>query len=159
MFKRKLIFYAGCFICALFIIGFLPFSFHKSDVLVENKKADAKTAAQKASSAKANKEQAPIFPKQEEPIMQENELSIVTNPDSLLVVVNKQRKLTETFIPSNLVNVNIPFSFKGRDDRTKMRDEAAAEKLFREAETGGSSRSLYQDIARTKDKLHYMTFK
>lgn len=91
--------------------------------------------------------------------MQENELSIVTNPDSLLVVVNKQRKLTETFIPSNLVNVNIPFSFKGRDDRTKMRDEAAAEKLFREAETGGSSRSLYQDIARTKDKLHYMTFK
>ncbi len=50
---------------------------------------------------------------------------VVTNPLDVQVLVNKQRSLAADFIPSDLVEVNIPFSFKGQSDRKMMRKEAA----------------------------------
>lgn len=59
----------------------------------------------------------------------------VTNMNDVLVVVNKQRNLQSTFEPPDLVEPNIPFSFKEKSPRKMMRKEAAAalEELFAQA--------------------------
>jgi D-alanyl-D-alanine carboxypeptidase len=64
-----------------------------------------------------------------------NGLATVTNPADLVVVVNKQRALPADYVPSNLVEPKIPFSFKEKSERKLMRPEAAAalEQLFAQA--------------------------
>ena len=62
--------------------------------------------------------------------------TIVTNPDDLLVLVNKERNLPADYVPDDLVPVDVPFSFSGDDPRRLMRAEAAEalEALFEAAE-------------------------
>lgn len=57
---------------------------------------------------------------------------IVTNPDSILVLVNKQRNLPADYVPPDLVIPKVLFPFKEDEPRKFMRAEAAAalEKLF-----------------------------
>ncbi|HHY74025.1 MAG TPA: M15 family metallopeptidase [Bacillus bacterium] len=54
------------------------------------------------------------------------------NPDDLLVLVNKQHKLPEDYVPSDLVVPNIPFSFAEDVPKRYVRREAAEalEQLF-----------------------------
>lgn len=63
-------------------------------------------------------------------------LQVITNPDSILVLVNKQRNLPADYVPSNLVIPNVRFPFTEDEPRKFMRAEAAAslEKLFAAAE-------------------------
>ncbi|MCQ6341631.1 M15 family metallopeptidase, partial [Bacillus cereus] len=64
----------------------------------------------------------------------EKEKAIITvnSPELIDVVVNKERKLPEGYIPSDLVIPNVKFSFVGREEKSYMRKDAAValEKLF-----------------------------
>lgn len=68
----------------------------------------------------------------------ENEegLLMVLNPNSIAVIVNKERYLADDYIPSDLVEVNVPFSFEGQNERRFLRQEAAEalERLFEQAD-------------------------
>lgn len=65
--------------------------------------------------------------------------SIITNPDSELLLVNKKRKLPEGFTPSQLIIPNVRFSVEGNIEKNHLKAVAALslEKLFLEAEANG----------------------
>ncbi|MFD2446940.1 D-alanyl-D-alanine carboxypeptidase family protein [Bacillus sp. CGMCC 1.16607] len=54
-----------------------------------------------------------------------NSIQVVTNPESVPVLVNKQNKLPEKYTPKDLVYTTIPFTFKEKSEKKKMRKEAA----------------------------------
>lgn len=60
---------------------------------------------------------------------------VVTNPDDILVVSNKERNLPENYKPKDLVIPNVPFPFEENVEKKYMRKEAAEalEQLFRDA--------------------------
>jgi D-alanyl-D-alanine carboxypeptidase len=62
--------------------------------------------------------------------------SVVTDPADLAVVVNKQRELPDHYIPTDLVEPQVPFTFKEKVEKRMLRSVAAAalEKLFAQAE-------------------------
>ncbi|WP_028400027.1 M15 family metallopeptidase [Ectobacillus panaciterrae] len=66
-------------------------------------------------------------------------LVIVSNPDSLLVLVNKDRRLPDFYTPPDLVIPNVRFSYNGDKEKMQMRKEAAKEleKLFQAADREG----------------------
>lgn len=65
--------------------------------------------------------------------------NVVTNPDSILVVLNKNRYLLDGYKPSDLVEPNVEFPFKEFHEKRLMRREAARalEKMFLQAEKEG----------------------
>ncbi|MFX3648427.1 MAG: D-alanyl-D-alanine carboxypeptidase family protein [Paenibacillus sp.] len=65
--------------------------------------------------------------------------SVVTNAQSMTVIVNKQRSLPEGYEPDDLVEPNVPFSFDEPHEKRHMRKEAAEalEKLFAGAKADG----------------------
>ncbi|MFX3625326.1 MAG: D-alanyl-D-alanine carboxypeptidase family protein [Ectobacillus sp.] len=77
------------------------------------------------------------FPSYEATIAQnEKGVAIVNNPDSILVLVNKNRHLPDFYTPNDLIIPNVRFSFRGDREKMKMRKEAARalENLFQAAE-------------------------
>jgi zinc D-Ala-D-Ala carboxypeptidase len=85
---------------------------------------------------------------------------IVTNVDDVLVLVNKHRELPSDYIPPDLVIPNVPFTFKGFDEKKQMRTVAATalEKLFAKAEADGIeiyAQSGYRSYARQKAIFNY----
>jgi len=64
---------------------------------------------------------------------------IVNNPTSPLVMVNKQRKLPDNYIPPKLVIPNVRFSFDGIVEKKYLRVIAAKplEQMFKKAESEG----------------------
>lgn len=64
---------------------------------------------------------------------------IDSEPDSLIVLVNKQHRLPNNFKPSDLVDPNVPFIFSGKSEKRLMRKEAAdaLEKMFAGAKKDG----------------------
>ena len=66
-------------------------------------------------------------------------LPVVTNATSYEVMVNKQRSLPHGYVPKDLVEVNVPFSFSGKSDKKKLRKVAAhaLEAMFAQAESEG----------------------
>jgi len=90
---------------------------------------------------------------------------VVTNPEAMTVIVNKQRSLPDGYEPSDLVEPNVPFSFDGPHEKRHLRKEAAEalEKLFAGAEEDGielravsgyrsykRQKSIYENNVRTK---------
>ncbi len=66
------------------------------------------------------------LPGLEETVMVTTEgIQIVTNPDHVLVLVNKERNLPPDYIPNDLVAAEVPFPFEGNDPRKLMQREAA----------------------------------
>ncbi|WP_226576660.1 D-alanyl-D-alanine carboxypeptidase family protein [Halobacillus litoralis] len=63
----------------------------------------------------------------------------VNNPESLNVVVNKERKLPSNYIPEDLTVPDVPFSFSEFAPKKQMRKEAAQalEELFTAAQQDG----------------------
>jgi zinc D-Ala-D-Ala carboxypeptidase len=61
-----------------------------------------------------------------------NSLQVITQPDSITVLVNKQFALPKNYEPGDLVFPDVPFIFKEKSDKRKMRTIAAKalEKLF-----------------------------
>ncbi|MFC6454984.1 M15 family metallopeptidase [Paenibacillus vulneris] len=66
---------------------------------------------------------------------------VVAEPNSTMVLVNKQFALPEKYEPSDLVYPDVPFTFKEKIEKRKMRKEAATalEKLFAGAKKDGIS--------------------
>ncbi|WP_166242028.1 M15 family metallopeptidase [Paenibacillus turpanensis] len=65
----------------------------------------------------------------------DNGKAVVTNATAVTVVVNKQRSLPDNYVPSNLVQPDVPFSFSGKSEKKLLRQEAAdaLEALFEKA--------------------------
>ncbi|MEL7564110.1 MAG: M15 family metallopeptidase [Dehalobacterium sp.] len=68
-------------------------------------------------------------------LIDENGRQIVTNVDSILVLVNKNRNLPADYVPENMVIPNVKFSFEGDSLKKYLRKEAALalEELFQAA--------------------------
>lgn len=66
-------------------------------------------------------------------------IPVVTNPDHIAVLVNKQRSLPDGFEPANLVQPDVPFSFSGESEKKLLQEPAARalEQLFAKAEEDG----------------------
>lgn len=66
-------------------------------------------------------------------------LPVVTNATSYAVMVNKHRSLPNGYVPKDLVEVHVPFSFAGKSEKKKLRKVAAhaLEALFAKAEAEG----------------------
>lgn len=66
-------------------------------------------------------------------------IDVVTNPESIAVIVNKARSLPDGYEPDDLVKPDVPFSFSGENERKYLRQEAAEalEHLFAQAEEDG----------------------
>ncbi|MDR0269218.1 M15 family metallopeptidase [Paenibacillus sp.] len=94
---------------------------------------------------------------------------VVTNPEAMTVIVNKQRSLPDGYDPSDLVEPNVRFSFDGPHEKRHMRKEAAdaLEKLFAGAEADGielravsgyrsynRQKSIYDNNVRTKGEAY-----
>ncbi|WP_136608048.1 M15 family metallopeptidase [Paenibacillus dokdonensis] len=90
---------------------------------------------------------------------------VVTNPEAMTVIVNKQRSLPDGYEPTDLVEPNVPFSFDGPHEKRHMRKEAAdaLEKLFAGAKDDGielravsgyrsykRQKSIYENNVKTK---------
>jgi zinc D-Ala-D-Ala carboxypeptidase len=85
------------------------------------------------------------------------EAKVVSAPDTVPVLVNKQNKLPNDYEPIDLVTAGIPFIFIGDSPKRKMREEAAVaiEKLFAGAAQEGIKLlgvSAYRSLA-TQDAL------
>ncbi|MGF7050281.1 D-alanyl-D-alanine carboxypeptidase [Paenibacillus sp. DS2015] len=91
--------------------------------------------------------------------------TIVTNPEAVTVIVNKQRSLPDGYEPNDLVEPNVPFSFDEPHEKRQLRKEAAEalEELFAEAKSDGielravsgyrsyaRQKSIYENNVRTK---------
>jgi D-alanyl-D-alanine carboxypeptidase len=72
-------------------------------------------------------------------VKEEDGTAIVTNATSDTVVVNKKRSLPVGYVPDDLVEPQVPFSFEGPHEKRHLRKEAAEalEKLFDGAEKDG----------------------
>jgi D-alanyl-D-alanine carboxypeptidase len=64
---------------------------------------------------------------------------VVTNPDSILVLVNKERNLPADYVPADLTVPAVPFPFDGDNPKKQLRREAAAalEELFAASREAG----------------------
>lgn len=73
------------------------------------------------------------------PTENNNAVQVAANPSDIAVLVNKHIMLPDGYKPSDLVEPNIPFIFKEKDERRLMRKEAAEalEKLFAGAKEDG----------------------
>ncbi|MDQ0494513.1 M15 family metallopeptidase [Paenibacillus brasilensis] len=70
---------------------------------------------------------------------EEDGTAVVTNAEADTVVVNKKRSLPIGYVPGDLVEPKVPFSFEGPHEKRQMRKEAAdaLEKLFAGAQKDG----------------------
>lgn len=70
---------------------------------------------------------------------QQDAVQVVANSQDIAVLVNKKFRLPEGFKPDSLVEPNVPFVFKEKLEKRKMRKEAATalEKLFVGAKDAG----------------------
>lgn len=81
--------------------------------------------------------------------------NIVTNPDDLLVVSNKERYLPDGYEPQDLVIPNVPFPFEEKNEKKFMRKEAAKalEEMFADAKANNLNlyaQSGYRSYERQK---------
>ncbi|UJF34679.1 M15 family metallopeptidase [Paenibacillus hexagrammi] len=82
-------------------------------------------------------------------------VQVVAKPESITVLVNKQNSLPDSYEPADLVYPDVPFVFKEKIEKRKMRKEAASalEKLFAGAEKDGiylAGVSAYRSYATQK---------
>lgn len=77
-----------------------------------------------------------IFPKAKETIANmDGDIAVISNPNSMLVLVNKSRRLPDGYKPPDLVIPKVRYSSEG-DRKEKMRKEAASalEEMFQQAD-------------------------
>ncbi|WP_400163363.1 M15 family metallopeptidase [Brevibacillus sp. TJ4] len=109
----------------------------------------------------------------EETIQDVNGVPTVTNPDDLIVIVNKQRSLPVDYRPADLVEPNVDFPFDEKVEKRLMRAEAARalEALFLKAEMDGvklyavsgfrsykTQKSLYESYVQKQGAEHAAAF-
>ncbi|KZD50199.1 M15 family metallopeptidase [Bacillus cereus] len=78
----------------------------------------------------------PVFPKQSEMGKKDSDgLILVTDQDSPLVIVNKERKLSSSYVPKNLRIPNVKFPYTEKVEKKYLQDVAATalEEMFEAA--------------------------
>jgi D-alanyl-D-alanine carboxypeptidase len=78
-----------------------------------------------------------IFPKAKETIANmDGDIAVISNPNSMLVLVNKSRRLPDGYKPPDLVIPKVRYSSEGDQEKKKMRKEAARalEDMFQQAD-------------------------
>ncbi|MGE1128257.1 M15 family metallopeptidase [Bacillus wiedmannii] len=78
-----------------------------------------------------------IFPKAKETIANmDGDIAVISNPNSMLVLVNKSRRLPDGYRPPDLVIPKVRYSSEGDQEKKKMRKEAASalEEMFQQAD-------------------------
>jgi LAS superfamily LD-carboxypeptidase LdcB len=70
---------------------------------------------------------------------EKDDFFVINNPHSELLLVNKQRKLPEAFVPSDLVIPNVLFSFSGYNEKKQIKPivATALEEMFHDAKLSG----------------------
>ena len=70
-----------------------------------------------------------------------DDIQVIAQPESIPVLVNKKNKLPDHYVPDDLVYTTIPFTFKEKTEKKKMRTEAASAiaDLFKGAKKQGVS--------------------
>ncbi len=109
-----------------------------------NNTSNSDQAGQHASDAGTSVDNSkPADKKAEVPPVQNSDESIqvISNPESIPVLVNKQNKLPDDYNPQDLVSADIPFVSHATNEKRKMRQEAASaiNQLFAGAKTQGIS--------------------
>lgn len=99
---------------------------------------DVKPSPEQEAGKPADKPEKPANTVQEE-IPAGLDLTVVAEPASMAVLVNKQHKLPESYQPPDLVFPNVPYLLPEKNERRKMRQEAASalEQMFASANTDG----------------------
>ncbi|NWK71186.1 M15 family metallopeptidase [Bacillus paramycoides] len=113
---------------------------HNKAKVVETQKHDEAKAAETQKHDEHPKEEIPAFPKAADTAKKIDEnFSLVTNPDSPLVFVNKHRKLPDGYIPKDLTKPNVPFTSPKDKEKTLLRKDAATAlgKMFQSAKEQG----------------------
>lgn len=103
-------------------------------------KAPEKTpSASKEPAAEKRAAKKPSTPSKESEKMPD--LEVVAEPQSMTVLVNKQRQLPDNYQPTDLVYPNVPYLLPAKSEKRQMRKEAAEalEKLFAAAKADGVS--------------------
>lgn len=121
---------------ATVVIGIASFTYLGSRSSLHNEAQAVETQKH----AEHPKEEIPVFPKASDTAKKTDDgLSLVNNPDSLLVLVNKHRKLPDSYIPENLVKPNVPFAYPKDKEKTLLRKDAAEalEDMFAAAKEEG----------------------
>ncbi|MGQ0454897.1 D-alanyl-D-alanine carboxypeptidase family protein, partial [Bacillus sp. SS-TM] len=118
------------------VIGITSFAYFGSKTPLHN---EAKAVeSQKHNNHK--KEEIPAFPKADHNAKKiDNDFSVVTNPKSNLVLINKHRKLPDGYIPEDLTRPNVPFISPKDKEKTLLRKDAAEalENMFKAAKKEG----------------------
>lgn len=92
---------------ATIVIGITSFVYFGSKSPLQN---EAK-AVENQKHNNHQKEEIPAFQKADHNAKKlDDNFSVVTNPDSALVLVNKHRKLPDGYIPEDLTKPNVPFT-------------------------------------------------
>ena len=137
------------------VIGITSFAYFGSKTPLHN---EAKAVeSQKHNNHK--KEEIPAFPKADHNAKKiDNDFSVVTNPKSNLVLINKHRKLPDGYIPEDLTRPNVPFASPKDKEKTLLRKDAAEalENMFKAAKKEGldlTAVSGYRSYKRQKS-LH-----
>ena len=101
------------------------------------------------------KEEIPAFPKADHNAKKiDNDFSVVTNPKSNLVLINKHRKLPDGYIPEDLTRPNVPFiSPKDKEKHCRAKIAEALENMFKVAKKKGLILQLYLVIVHTNAKI------
>ncbi|HHT7188874.1 TPA: M15 family metallopeptidase [Bacillus cereus] len=118
------------------VIGITSFAYFDSQSSLRNK---AK-AVESQKHSNHEKEEIPAFPKAEHSAKKlDDNFSVVTNPESTLVLVNKHRKLPDGYIPENLIKPNVAFTNPKDKEKTLLRKDPAdaLEKMFQAAKNDG----------------------
>lgn len=102
--------------------------------------------------------------KEEKSLVNSNAKKIDRDPDSITVLVNKENSIEEEYKPSDLVEPKIEFCFNYKDEKRKMRKEAAQnlELLFQGANYYGHTLqgvSGFRSFARQKTIYEYNLIK
>lgn len=104
------------------IIGITSFAYFSSHSFMRNEVK----AVDDQKHVKHSNEEIPSFPKAAHTAQKiDDTFSLVTNPDSPLVLVNKHRKLPDGHIPKDLIKPNVPFTSPKDKEKTLLRKNVA----------------------------------
>lgn len=137
------------------VIGITSFAYFSSKSPLQN---NAK-AVESQQHSNHQKEEIPAFPKADHNAKKlDNDFSVVTNPESNLVLVNKHRKLPDGYTPEDLTRPNVPFTSPKDKEKhccAKMLQMRLKICLKRQRKKD-LNLQLYLVIVHTNAKNHYM---
>lgn len=154
MLKRNGMIYVGLLLVCVGLAILLP-ACDKGQTLQSHEANTNKTGSSQQEGAKAETTPASEGKTDNSDSPDSDSLPVVADPDAVTVLVNKQIRLPESYIPADLVYPNVRFIFKEKIEKRMLRKEAAQalETMFNAAEKDGiylAGVSGYRSEARQK---------